>query len=679
MPDLATSIVDGYGIAFNPAYVSIVQGNYTKLADAALPESDYIGPLYVVSQFSASDGVGGTYTNSFWYTGARLHRQGRGFEGFATKRTLDSRNGLYSYEDYQRAFPYTGMLASSALYQPNNATLMQRVTRSFATTTLATTANQQRYFPFVNQSVQYRYEAGGVANGALTAQATTSYVYDSYGNATQVTTATIDKDTSSPSYTQTWSETLARTITNDTVNWCLGQPTQITQQETLPDGTSQTRTVASTVDYASCRVTQEVIEPASSTLKVTTNYGFDSCGNVNSVQVIGKKPDGTDMPARTTTASYGTRCQFVESVTNALSQTTQLSWDYHLAVQTGETDPNGLATSWQYDRFRRKTRENRPDGTATTWSYNDCTSLGCVNANNKMIVIATQLDSGGSFVTDQWLYADRLDRAIASSTRLLSGAYNRLDREYDALGRVNRETAPCWWASCTQYWTTFSYDLLDRVSQVSRPISDSDPTLQTTTAYYEGLTTRVLDPLAKQATRIDNVLGQLARSTDHNGYYQSFDYDGFGSLLRVMDSAGNVLRSNAYNLRGMRTGQTDIDLGSNWIYTSNSLGEVVSQLDAKSQTTTFAYDPLGRLTSRTEPEGTSTFTFGSSATYTAGNRNIGRLIAMSGPGYSESLSYDNISRMAQRAITSDAPYIIDYAYNSIGTINTLTYPTSTSS
>lgn len=268
-----------------------------------------------MSQFSASDGAGGIFTNSFWYTGARIHRQGRGFEGFSQKRTQDSRSGLYAYEDYQRAFPYTGMLAANALYQPNNATLMRRVTYSFATTTLSAAANNQRYFPFVNQSVEYAHEAGGIFNGALSKQATTSYSYDSYGNATQVTIATTDKDLASPGYNQTWTDSLTRTITNDTANWCLGLPTQTTLQRALPSAISQTRTTAAAVDYANCRITQEIIEPASSTLRVTSNYGFDACGNVNSIQVIGKNPNGTDMAARTATANYGTRCQFPESVT----------------------------------------------------------------------------------------------------------------------------------------------------------------------------------------------------------------------------------------------------------------------------------------------------------------------------------------------------------------------------
>ena len=81
----------------------------------------------------------------------------------------------------------------------------------------------------------------------------------------------------------------------------------------------------------------------------------------------------------------------------------------------------------------------------------------------------------------------------------------------------------------------------------------------------------------------------------------------------------------------MRTGLDDIDRGD-WSFTPNALGEVVSQTDAKLQTTTFDYDKLGRLIERVEAEGTSTWTWGTSASA----NNIGRLASVSGPGYSES-------------------------------------------
>ncbi len=65
------------------------------------------------------------------------------------------------------------------------------------------------------------------------------------------------------------------------------------------------------------------------------------------------------------------------------------------------------------------------------------------------------------------------------------------------------------------------------------------------------------------------------------------------------------------------------------------------------------------MTTRTEPEGTSSWTWGSS---TAAH-NIGRLAAVAGPGLAESYTYDGLGRLTTRSITSDATYQYDYAYD----------------
>ena len=108
--DFLTSVTDGFGMAQSPTYVPLTQNNYSKYSDGAYPDKDFIGPLYVVNQFSASDGTGSNFTNSFWYYGAHANLQGLGFDGFKSMRTLDSRNSIYRYQYYERDFPKRGML-----------------------------------------------------------------------------------------------------------------------------------------------------------------------------------------------------------------------------------------------------------------------------------------------------------------------------------------------------------------------------------------------------------------------------------------------------------------------------------------------------------------------------------------------------------------------------------------
>ncbi len=681
-PDLATSITDGYGIAYSPTYASIAQNNYTKYTDGVYPDIDWIGPQYVVNQFTGSDGIGATYTQQFWYYGERTNRQGRGLEGFYSRRTYDSRDTTYRFVNYQRLFPYTSGILQDDWFQSNGTTYISHKWNTYSSTTLDSSSHNQRYFPYINQHNHYSYEFGGSKNGQNITQAVTNYTFDNYGNATIVASTTTDTDSGSPYYNSQWGSTVTRTITPDTTNWCLDLPTQAQVVNTAPSVSTLTRTVGYTPDYVNCRETQQIVEPSSGTYKVTETFGFDGFGNINSNTIT-----GVGMTARPTTTNWGTAGQFPMTVTNALSQPTQKGYDFGLGVQTSETDPNNIVISWQYDNFGRRTLETRPDSTTTVTTYNDCTTVsgGCQNGDpasgvtsiNKMAVIATIKDSGGAVVRDDWTYLDQFDRTIVTKSKTLSGGYSRVGTQYDALGRVFRVTAPCDAASCTAYWVTNAYDTLNRITQQQRPISASNSNLQTTTFAYLGRTATVTDPQAKVATKIAKVTGSLGRSQDHNGYYQSFAHDAFGSLLSVTDSLSNALFSATYDygLAAFQRTTSDMDLGAR-SYNYNALGEITSYSDAKGQNFTFSpYDALGRPTTRTEPDLTSTWTWGNSAM----SHNIGRLASVATTGgttYSESFTFDSVGRLSNDTMQSQ-PF--DYTYNAKGTLDTLTYPTSTSS
>ena len=159
----------------------------------------------------------------------------------------------------------------------------------------------------------------------------------------------------------------------------------------------------------------------------------------------------------------------------------------------------------------------------------------------------------------------------------------------------------------------------------------------------------------------------------------NFQYDAFDLLRQAMDPANNVVTQLMYNVRGMRTQSVDMDLGT-WSYVPNALGEVTSQTDAKNQTTTFTYDLLGRPATRFDPGyGTSTWTWGAVSDNTANNKYVGRLKNVTGLGYSDSFVYDGLGRPQTRTIASDLSYVFDYAYNTLGLLDALTYPTSTAS
>ena len=111
-------------------------------------------------------------------------------------------------------------------------------------------------------------------------------------------------------------------------------------------------------------------------------------------------------------------------------------------------------------------------------------------------------------------------------------------------------------------------------------------------------------------------------------------------------------------------------------YTYYATGELWTQTDAKNQTVTLVYDALSRPYTRTEVEGTTTFTYGTSATLF----NIGKLQSVSSPGYTESFTYDDKGRLQNSTVNlGGAPnYVVTSEYSATtGLLEAVTYPEST--
>lgn len=671
--DLLQTATDGFGNFATFNYTTIAQGNHTKNTGAVFPENDYQGALQIVSTLVANNGIGGSFTRSFWYYYARTHLQGRGFEGFGSRRTIDSRNGIQLFEDRAQLFPYTGMAKETVAKQADN-TEMSRATHTLQTHSYGS-GFETRKFPYVSQTTSSERDVAGVYKGVVIRTTSQTNLVDATTGVTYDTTMTVSEPATgangvqpSASYVRRTYQPLVSLTTNPN---CLGKPQEIQQIRSHNQfgGGAITRTTDITWDTTACRPTQFVVEPGHAQLQVTRTLGYDGFGNINSDSVT-----GIGMAARTTSANWGATGQFPTSVTNALAQIENNTWNYAFGMPASETDANGLVMSWVYDDFGRPVRENRPDGTATTWALAACTAPSfCGDSKLRYSVTTSLRNTANGIERDDLEYYDAFDRRIYDEPEFVDGSRPAVVTGYDALGRIGQRSAP-YLTGGNVFWTTVAYDLLNRPTTITSPTSDSGGLTKTSAFSYEGLTTSVVDPLGKEKAQISNVFGAIARSMDHDGYYQSFDYDGFNNVLRVMDSLSNTLHSNTYNIRGMRTAQTDMDTGT-WTYTPNALGEISSQTDAKSQSTTLVYDKLGRLTSRTEPEGISTFTFGTSAAA----KNIGSLASMSGPGYSEAYTYDSVGRLQQRSITSDATYAFNFTYNTKGSLDTMTYPVSTAS
>ncbi|MGH8137883.1 MAG: toxin TcdB middle/N-terminal domain-containing protein, partial [Steroidobacteraceae bacterium] len=685
--DRLSNVTDGYGISVTPTYRSIARDIYAKYSDGVFPDIDYKAPLYVVYQFTASAGNGQNYTQSFQYFGARMNLQGRGFDGFWAQEVFDSRDGTYDLHYFQRTFPYTGLLYFDDLYQHDQVHLIHHNVNNFAASTLDGTANNQRYFPYVIKYTEQDREVDATAS--LITQVVTDFVYDAYGNASTVTRTSTDEDASSPWSLQTWVTKTVKSISNDTTNWCLGHPAQTTVTNTVPGTPAVTRTTAATVDYVNCREISIVDEPLSGSLKVTRNYSYASvaCGNVSQVDVIGLNPGGSAMTTRTTKFGYGALCEVPETVTNAQTEQTLLTYNYTYGLPASRKDPNTLQTLWTYDDFGRLSKETRPDGTYTTLTVVACNAGNsyCSVPDLRSAIARVDLASNGSAMHAANLYFDGLDRQRYDEEQNMTGALTyRSITDYDALGNTQYQYGP-FFPTGTEIYHQYTRDLLGRVTldQFYRFVTGLDRQIQYT---YAGRQVQVKDARTNVTTKFLNVWGQLGQVVDPSpGGTTKYTYEPFGKLASLTDAASNV-SSWTYDLRGHLTGSSDPDRGIR-AYQPDSLGEMIqiryANTVAPAWTQTMAYDLLGRLTSRAEAEGTSTWVWGSSAI----SRNIDKLACVnafadtsctSTPlGYREAYTYDALGRPSVASYSADTGYQVSYVYNpASGRLDNMTYPAS---
>jgi RHS repeat-associated protein len=699
-PDLLSNVTDGNGNSVSLTYTTLarsVNGNFFPRSDAAYPYQNYIGPLYVVNLATASDpsGQASTYQMQHFYGGAWMNLQGRGLGGFEAHQTLDSRNGVYETRQYDLAFPYTGMLVGDVKTENNTpATTISSVSNTPACTALPSGACPSqngtfhgRYFPYVSNTTAQEYELGTTANSPtrLVSTASTGYSYDSYGNPLTVTTTVTDNDTNDSSYlNKTWTVTRTNTPNTGTGVGCtsLLMQTQVTYTSNV-DGPVVTRTKSFTPDLANCHYTQIVTEPGNATYQVTESLDYDRFGNVDSDTIT-----GAGMSPRQTflnwTSSAATTGQFVMSRTDAAGATTQFDYNFNFGLPGSMTDPNYQKTSWVYDSFGRLFQETRPDGTNTQWSYADCPSIGCVVGVHGLVASWVAYNSDHTELTDGFTVSDPIGRFLWSRNRLVDSqlTYARQELRYDSLGRVHQQAAPCIYSAAVTpcpYMTTTAFDVKNRPTSVTRPISASNHAVETTSISYQGDTTVTTDAQNKLTTQLITPAGRLVRTQDDSGYYINFGHDAYGSLTSSTDKTGLILASSRYDygLAPYKRTLADADLGSR-TYTYDALGELTSWGDANGNTASETYDPLSRPLTRTEQDLTTNWTWGNAPT----NRNVGKLASVTANGFGDAYTYDSYARLLNRTITipSDGGYSYDYSYSpTTGLLDTLTYPTSTSS
>ncbi|MEE9304040.1 MAG: FG-GAP-like repeat-containing protein, partial [Thiotrichaceae bacterium] len=663
------TITDGLGNSTKLSYKPLTDETvYTKGAGAVYPQLDFTGALYVVSETEVSDGIGGFSKVSYQYEGAQVDVTGYGFLGFEKITSKDHLTGIMSVNTYrllraessisppnyrvryQHSYPYLGRVENKKIYTRANVLLSEETTDWSGS--------------LVIYSNKLEYEINGQLKRTIKTEATQLDM--TFGNVEKVTVTTTANG-------EIFTEVTENTYQNNEYNWIIGRLKRSAMTKTNADGDKQTRTVAFAYDYKTGLLREEIVEPDNPQYKLKKRYIYDASGNRTREFISDSAADGPlDYPITSnrqpvkdeydfTSLASGT---FKITASNAMGHTSIKVVDLKTGEPLSVKSPNGLTTRWLYDEFSRQIVETRPDGTETTVSYAWCDyNQDCEGFERYKI---TTTNSGAPEVS---VYFDSLGRELRSRTVGLNGKHINIRREFDHRGNLSRKSRPHFDAG-TPFWTQYEYDDLNRVRLIKSP--DGGKTMTD----YQGLTTVVTEATLPGAlyqyqqvmSKTVNAVGEEIKVTDAKQQSLTKAYDAYGNLIATTDPQGNQVKMS-YDLRGNKIAMDDLDMG-HWAYRYDALGHLRWQQNAKGQQTKMTYDALGRMKTRVEKEGATTWTYDSVAF------GVGKLATITAPQkYFKKVIYDAKGRV-KKTLTkqNNQAFWMEQTYDVFGRQSETLYP-----
>lgn len=515
---------------------------------------------------------------------------------------------------------------------------------------------------------------------------TTFFFYDDAGRQAAVRAPTADG--SSYAISRTVYDDAGRviaTIANCTNSGTSLDPALENPGECAGTGTADADTnVATTFAYDAVGNRIRLVEPdpsattGTSSATVTTQYAYDSSNRLcrvvqnatgsTNLQTLADPCLTATQTAGTTTTNVSTRYTYdgagnTASMIDANGNTTSYGYDAAGRL-TSTTDALAKTVVYAYDDLGQKIRqENRSDPPLTasvTWTYDGAGR------------VLTRVANG---VTTTYTYDANGNRLTASDgTLTINATYDRLNRPLT----VDDEDAG------TAADTTYSYSL------TSPSWTDPTGTYLVTLDKLDHATS-IDGPAVAAITTTYRADGQLLSQADPNGNTTAYLYDDLGrEASRTTTAAGPTSRAaltRAFNRAGQVLSEASTITG-----------------DPTNGTTTYAYDPLERLTSFTRAGTTTTYGWdevpnrtsvqvGAGAavatTYDAANRPLnqagvanayvsdtdGRLTTQptsAGAGFQRYV-WDSLGRLTQVKPPTGGSVIVTYTYDPLDRLRLVDY------
>ena len=327
------------------------------------------------------------------------------------------------------------------------------------------------------------------------------------------------------------------------------------------------------------------------------------------------------------------------STTDALSNTTNFTYDAYGHVTSRSTTVNGTPLTWNftyYGDFDEVSSVTDPLGNKTTNTFDAnllTTTTPSPGGRTAGSTTSFTYDTKGQLltVTDPLNHVTTFTYSPAGLVETVTDAQSKITRfEYDARG--NRTAI----VDALNQRTSFAYDSRNRLTSIAYPTT---PATSTSFTYdSRGRRTSVTDANGKTTTYSYDDADRLVSVADAQtpAGVTRYAYDSENNLISITDALGRVTRyENDMDGRVTRT-----TFPSNLIetYTYDAVGNLTGKSDRKNQTLSYNYDVLGRLTRKQYPDAT-----GIDYVYDGANR----LTRVTDPTGTYTFTYDPLGRLTE--------------------------------